>query len=75
MPDRPWKEGEARTSKMASGLGGWRLGAMHLALLPQYQLIMPTCSPPSPDIHSQVFIGRDLDEATIREGFQECLVQ
>jgi G3E family GTPase len=36
-PDRPWKDGEERTSKM-------------------------------------VFIGRDLDEALIREGFEQCLV-
>ena len=37
MPDRAWREGEARVSKM-------------------------------------VFIGRDLDEELIREGFEECLV-
>ena len=36
-PDRKWKDGEERISKM-------------------------------------VFIGRDLDEALIREGFEQCLV-
>ena len=38
MPDRLWKAGEERRSKM-------------------------------------VFIGRDLDEATIREGFEQCIVR
>lgn len=38
MPDREWKEGEKRTSKM-------------------------------------VFIGRDLDEQVIREGFEQCLAR
>lgn len=38
MPDRPWKEGEKRTSKM-------------------------------------VFIGKDLDAALLREGFEACRVK
>lgn len=38
MPDRPWKEGEKRTSKM-------------------------------------VFIGKDLDGALLKEGFEACRVK